>query len=72
MKDRAMKLEQEAQAHMYNKKRQFLKALKEYTDNLEKFYRDNLHDSHELDQAKTQLQSSTLWAAEAADLHGIK
>lgn len=67
-----MKLEQEAQAHVYNKKRQFLEALKEYAAYLEKFYDDNLYSSHELEQARTQLQSSTLWAAEAADMHGIK
>lgn len=67
-----MKLEQEAQEHVYNKKRQFLEALKEYAAYLEKFYDDNLYSSHELDQARTQLQSSTLWAAEAADMHGIK
>jgi hypothetical protein len=67
-----MKLEQEAQAHVYNKKRQFLEALKEYAAYLEKYYDDNLYGSHELDQARTQLQSSTLWAAEAADMHGIK
>ena len=67
-----MSLEAEAQAHMYKKKKQFLQALKEYSTYLEKFYDDNLHGSHELDQAKTQLQSSTLWAAEAADTHGIK
>jgi len=67
-----MKLEQEAKAHMYNKKQQFLEALKEYAAYLEKFYDDNLYHSHELEQARTQLQSSTLWAAEAADMHGIK
>lgn len=67
-----MKLEQEAQEHVYNKKRQFLEALKEYAAYLEKFYDDNLYSSQELDQARTQLQSSTLWAAEAADMHGIK
>ena len=67
-----MKLEQEAQAHMFKKKEHFLKTLKEYSAYLEKFYDDNLHSSHELDQAKTQLQSSTWWAAEAADTHGIK
>ena len=67
-----MKLEQEAQAHMFKKKQQFLESLKEYSADLEKYYDDNLHSSHELDQARTQLQSSTLWAAEAADMHGIK
>lgn len=67
-----MSLEAEAQAHVYNKKKQFLQALKEYAAYLEKFYDDNLYHSHELEQARTQLQSSTLWAAEAADMHGIK
>jgi len=36
-----MSLEAEAQAHVYNKKRQFLEALKEYAAYLEKFYDDN-------------------------------
>ena len=67
-----MSLEAEAQAHVYKKKKQFLEALKEYAAYLEKFYDDNLYSSHELEQARTQLQSSTLWAAEAADMHGIK
>lgn len=67
-----MSLEAEAQAHLFNKKKQFLEALKEYSAYLEKFYDDNLYSSHELDQARTMLQSSTLWAAEAADIHGIK
>lgn len=67
-----MNIQQEAQAHMYNKKKQFLETLKEYATYLESFYDDNLHSSHELDQARIQLQSSTLWAAEAADTHGIK
>lgn len=67
-----MSLEAEAQAHVYKKKQQFLEALKEYAAYLEKFYDDNLYSSHELDQARTMLQASTLWAAEAADMHGIK
>ena len=67
-----MSLEAEAQAHLYNKKRQFLEALKKATEKLEKFYKDNLHDSHELDQARTHLQCSSLWASEASDMHGIK
>lgn len=67
-----MSLEAEAQAHMYKKKKQFLEKLKEYSAYLEKFYEDNLHESHELEQARTALQGSTLWAAEAADIHGIK
>lgn len=67
-----MKLEQEAQAHMFKKKQHFLTALKEYSAYLEKFYDDNLYSSHELEQARTQLQSSVLWAAEAAEMHGIK
>jgi len=67
-----MNIEQEAHEHVYNKKKQFLEALKEYTAYIEKFYDDNLEDCHELEQARTMLQSSTLWAAEAADIYGIK
>lgn len=67
-----MSLEAEARAHVYKKKQKFLQTLKEYSAYLEKFYDSNLYNSHELDQARTALQSSTLWAAEAADMHGTK
>jgi hypothetical protein len=67
-----MKLEEEAMTYMSAKKQQFKKALREYGNYMEKYMDDNLHGSHELDQARTQLQSCLLWAEEAADVHGIK
>ena len=67
-----VKLEQEAMTYMLAKKTQFKKALREYAAYMEQYIDDNLHGSHEVDQAKTQLQSCILWAEEAADIHGIK
>lgn len=67
-----MKLEQEAMTYMSAKKNQFKQALREYANYMEKYMDDNLHESHELEQARIQLRSCLLWAEEAADMHGIK
>lgn len=67
-----MSLEQEAAAHMLAKKRSFTEKLREYATFMDKYMDDNLYSSHEVDNAKRNLQASVLWAEEAADIHGIK
>lgn len=67
-----MSLEQEAVAHMLAKKKTFTGKLREYAAYMDKFFEDNLYDSHEVDNARRNLQASVLWAEEAADMHGIK
>lgn len=67
-----MSIEQEAKEHILAKKRSFTEKLREYAAFMDKFIDDSLHDSHEVDNAKRNLQASVLWAEEAAELHGIK
>jgi hypothetical protein len=67
-----MKLEQEARAHINAKKRQFREALREHTATTEQYLLDNLYATHELENARRNLQAAVLWAEEAADVHGIK
>ena len=67
-----MKLEQEARAHVYAKKKQFKEALREHAANMEQYLLDNLYATHELENSRRELQASVLWAEEASEIHGIK
>lgn len=67
-----MKLAEEAQAHVNAKKKQFRHGIRDYASNMEQFMLDNLYATHELDNARRNLQAAILWAEESAEVHGIK
>lgn len=67
-----MSLEKEAAAYSFAKKREFKEALREHASLMELYIKDNLHDSEERNIALRQLQGCVLWAADAANIYGIK
>lgn len=67
-----MKIEQEALDYKLAKLQKFTHQLREYAAYLEKYIEDNLYDSHEVENAKRNLQACVLWAEEASKEHGTK
>lgn len=67
-----MSIEQEAQAFMSGKQQAFKDGLTSGCDNMSKFLKDNLWNSHELERALDKLTEMELWALETAKRYGIK
>lgn len=67
-----MKLEQEAAAFSKGKQTQFLEGLAEGTKHLEQYFRDNLYNSTEKDEALKNLVEVQMWAERCASMYGIK
>lgn len=67
-----MNLEQEAAAYYKGKQTQFVEGLSDYVTSLEKYLKDNLHNSQEREAAISSLTETVLWSKHCSEIHGIK